>query len=57
MESEIVVELEIVKVNGEWYRKGLDMKGSECWEVLDDESEVYSDNWIEDSIKEVMNEL
>lgn len=34
--SEIVVEIEIVEFNGVWYRKGLDWKGVEVWEELED---------------------
>ena len=34
--SEIVVELEIVEFKGEWYRKGLDWNGEECWEIVEE---------------------
>lgn len=51
--SELVVELEVVKSNGKWYRKGLDMKGDECWEECEDDEEMYGDNWIDEVCKEV----
>ena len=34
--SEIVIELEIVQHNGTWYRRGLDWRGQECWEELEE---------------------
>ena len=44
-ESEIVVELEIIEKEGRWYRKGLDMKGDECWEEMKEEECYYGDDW------------
>ncbi len=41
-ESELVIELEVVKLNDKWYRKGLNMKGDECWEMCEEMEEVYS---------------
>ncbi len=52
--SELVIELSVEKgSDGIWYRKGLDMKGDECWEECEDDEEKYSDNWVEDVLKEV----
>ncbi len=55
-ESELVIELEVVKLKDKWYRTGLNMKGDECWEMCEDGEEVYGDNWIEDVMKEVKGE-
>lgn len=55
-ESEIVIELDVFKRGGVWYRRGLDMRGNECWEEMEDWEEVYSDNWIEECVKEVKDE-
>ena len=52
--SNLVIELRVEKgSDGKWYRKGLDMKGDECWEECDDGSEEYGDDWLEDVIREV----
>lgn len=46
-DDEVVVELEIIKKEGRWYRKGLNMKGEECWEEMVEEKCYYGDNWDE----------
>jgi hypothetical protein len=51
MLSEVVVELEVVKVKGVWYRRGLDMRGNEVWEEVEvseyvDELEVGDVEWV-----------
>ena len=51
--DEVVVELEIVKYNGVWYRRGLNMYGKECWEEMRDEEAAYADNWLETILQEV----
>jgi hypothetical protein len=56
MMSRLVVELEVVKVNGEWIRKGLDGRGKECWEVMEEWNEEYKDNWIDEIINSVNEE-
>ena len=51
--SELVVELEVFKKGVNWYRKGLDIHGNETWEIMDDQEEVYGDNWIDEVIQDV----
>ena len=51
--NRLVVELSVEKCNGKWYRKGLDMKGEECWELCEEVNEVYGDDWIDEVIEEV----
>ena len=51
--SRLVIELSVDKVNGKWVRKGLDMKGEECWEECEEVNEVYGDDWIDEVVNEV----
>ena len=43
--SRIVVDLDIIKKNGVWYIKGLDMKGEEVWEEV--KNGEYDDGMLE----------